>query len=187
MAITDITNKIFTDAVKEAECVIADAEQKVQEIKKHLELSKKEITDKQKEESKRNLLENEKKITSAAYQEIKLQIDNAKRNSVDETFNEALLTLLSLPDEDYEIILKKLLMSLHKDISGKIITPKEKIKVTKKILEELHIKNPIISTDKFKGGVVIIGDNFEYNLTFENLLASKKKLLEVDVAKILFT
>jgi len=110
-----------------------------------------------------------------------------KRNLVDETFNEALLILFSLSEKDYGIILKKLLTPPPKDISSKIITPKEKIGVTKKILNELHIKNSIISTDKFKGGVIITGDNFEYNLTFENLIANKKKSLEVNVAKILFT
>jgi len=48
MAITDITDKILSDAVKEAEYIIANAEQKVREMKKHLELVKKRITDKQK-------------------------------------------------------------------------------------------------------------------------------------------
>lgn len=187
MSITDITDKIITDAVKEAGHIISGAEQKVREIEKQLELSKKETADKQKEEVKKNLLENEKRITSAAYQEVKLQTDKAKRESVDETFNDTLLALFSLSDENYGVILKNLLISLHVDISGKIIAPKEKLKITKKILGELQIKNPITSTGEFKGGVIIIGDNFEYNLTFENLLAAKKSSLEVGVAKILFT
>ncbi len=187
MAITDITDKILIDAAKEAEHVIAGAKQKAQEIEKQMKLSKKEAVDKQKKEVEKNLLENEKRITSVAYQEVKLQTNNAKRKSINETFDDALLALFSLSDEEYGVVLKNLLASLHKDVSGKIIAPKEKIKVTKKILEELHIKNPITSTDEFKGGVVIVGDNFEYNLTFENLLATKKNSLEVDVAKILFT
>jgi len=187
MPITDITDKIITDAVKEAEHIISGAEQKVREIEKQLELSKKDIIDMQKKEVERNLLENERRITSVAYQEVKLQTDKAKRMAVNETFDDALLELLSLSDENYGVILKNLLTSLHKDVSGKITAPKERTKITKKILEKLQIKTPITPTDEFKGGIVITGDNFEYNLTFENLLANKKSSLEVDVAKILFT
>lgn len=189
MPITDITNKILSDATTEAEHIIAGAKQEAQEIKKQLELQKKEITNKQKKETEKNLLENERRVTSAAYQEVKMQTDKAKRAAIDETFDDTLLALFTLSTEDYEIILKKMLALLPKNISGEVevITPKEKEKITKKILKELQIKNTITPTDKFNGGVVIIGDKFKYNLTFENILSDKKKLLEVDVAKMLFT
>lgn len=187
MPIADITNKITEDALKEAENIAAGGELKSKEIKEATEKLKSEIAETQKNVLEKNLSENERRVVSAANQEVKLKIDKSKREAVDETFSMALSRLLSLSDDEYETLLVKLIGSLDKNMDGEVAAPKERVGITKKILKKLKMGYPVKSTDKFKGGIIFTGDNFEYNFTFENILRDKKGSLEAELSNLLFS
>jgi V/A-type H+-transporting ATPase subunit E len=186
MPIADITDKILEDAKKEAEHIVSAAKEKASEIEKRLEGEKKDMAEENEKNIQKTLLENERRVISAANQEAKLQIDNAKRNKINEVFKTALENILSLPDKEYKTLLKGLLKNIQSGVEGEIFAPKEKVTVTKETLKEAGLKNTVTPTDKFKGGIIIAREDFEYNLTFENILADKKNSLEVEVAKLLF-
>ena len=186
MPISDITDKIIEDAKKEAGYIIDAAKVKADEIEKRIERKKKDVIKESESNLQKTILENKRRVVSAANQEVKLRVDNTKREKVDEVFDTALKNILSLPDEEYKTLLKGLLKNIPKDVEGEVFAPKEKVAITKEALKAAGLKNIVTPTDKFKGGIVITGKDFEYNLTFENILADKKNSLEVEVAKILF-
>ena len=186
MPITNITDKIIADAAKKAEHVVDGAQVKAQKIEKRLGALKKEIAEENRKGLEKALSENERRVVSAANQEVKLQRDNAKRDEINEVFDIALKDILSLPDKEYKTLLKGFLANVPDGTEGEVFAPKEKVAVTKEALKEVGLRNTVTPTDKFKGGITIIEKDYEYNLTFENVLADKKTSLEVEVAKILF-
>lgn len=187
MPIADITKKILDDASKEAAAIVNEAKDKAKNILETLETEKEILKKKNEEAVKKTLEENERRIISAAEQEVKMRINNYKRNLIDEVFNTALNKITKLPEKDYASFLKKILSTVPKNKTGKIFIPKERAGITKKILTECGFENKTVLTDKFSAGIIIENDTFEYNLTFKNILADKKNALEVDVAKLLFS
>ncbi len=186
MPITDITDKIIADATKEAEHIIDGAQVEAQKTEKRLVVSKKEITEENKKVLEKALSENKRRVVSAANQEVKMQIDNVKRSAINEVFEIALKDTLSLSDKEYKALLKSFLVNIPSETKGEVFAPKEKVAITKETLKESNLTNTVTPTDKFKGGIIIVEKDFEYNLTFENILADKKKFLEVEIAKLLF-
>ncbi len=186
MPIVDITNKILADASKEAESIIKNAETKVSEILDTTETiaenTKKEYT----QRTDKVLAENEKRIISVAEQEVKLEIDRAKRTAVDTVFENTLKQLLSLPSKEYEEMILSLLNELPENANGKIVAPKERKKETENALKKANLKYDIETTNEFKGGFIFLGENFESNFVFEEILRNKKSALEIEVAHILF-
>ncbi len=186
MPIADITDKILADAAKKGVDITNTAKDEAGKIKEGLEKSKKEMRENSEKILKKTLSENERRVTSAAEQEVKLLIAAKKRNVIDEVFNLALQKLLSLSGAEYKGLLKKTLKQTTGIDDGEILAPEERVGVIKEVIKELGLKNTVIPTDKFKGGVLIIGKDYEYNLTFENILANKKSSFEAEVAKLLF-
>ena len=187
MSITDITNKILDDASKEAELVIKNAEAKASEISNTTKTLKENIKKEYSRQLEKTLKENERRITSAAEQEVKLKIDNAKRTAVDNVFKTALSQLLSLKDEEYEDVVLSLFKKLPKETDGKIIAPRERIDATENALKKAGLKYKVETTTKIKGGFIFLGENFESSFVFEEMLRNKKSALEVEVARILFS
>ena len=186
MPIADIEDKILKDAIKKAGCIVDEAKNEARKINSEAEDLKKEILKEGADSLKKIIAENEKRVVSAANQEVQLLIAKNKRKMLDEVFDTALQKLLSLSDAEYKKMLKKILEKTVGITDEKIFAPKEKVSVTEEVLKEMGLKNAVIPTSKFGGGIIAVGKNHEYNLTFENILADKKNSLEASVAKILF-
>ncbi len=187
MSITDITNKIITDASEKSANIIKAAEITAKEISSKTEVLKKNIENEYSQKTIHTLKENEKKIISAAEQEVKLHIDKEKRFAVDTIFKNALKKISSLSDEEYEKIILSLFKNIPNNTNGKIIIPEEKELVTKKAIRKIGFNYEIETTNNFKYGFIFSEKNTESNFSFEDILKNKKSILEVEVARILFS
>ncbi len=187
MPIADITNKILADASKKAEGILKDAEIKVFEISNATKILKENTEKDYIKKTESMLVENERRVVSVAKQEVKLIIDTEKRKAVDTMFEDALKQLLSLSGKEYEEIILSLMNEIPKNTDGKIITPKEKEEETENALKKVGLKYSIKTTNKFKGGFIFWGENFESNFVFEEIIKNKKSFLEVEVAHLLFS
>ncbi len=186
MPIVDITNKILADASEEAGSIIKNTETKVSELSDATKILKENTKKESVQKTNRILEENERRIVSAAEQEVKLKADNAKRTAVDIVFENTLKQLLSLPSKEYEEVILSLLNELPENTNGEIIAPKERKIETESALKKAKLKYEVEATNKFKGGFILLGENFESNFVFEEILRNKKSALEVEVARILF-
>jgi len=186
MALADITEKILIDAQKRADDILADAGHKAEEIHENTENLKHELAKEGEASLEKTLTENEKRVTSAALQETKLELERTKREMVDEVFSSALKHLCSLADKEYESFLVSLMEKIPKHISGVITAASGKISITEKAVKSAGIDARVKEEGGFEGGFLFTGEKFEYNATFERIVEDTKGELEIEVARILF-
>jgi len=187
MAITDITEKILSDAKTEAEHIISGANTRVKEIEKETRKEKDSIK-KDFDESMKRITEEKKGRTESTIKHNEdIITESSKRKAIEEVFTKALSSLNSLSKDDYVKIIKSKLEKLPKDTSYvKCVTPDGRKDETLAVLEDAGLDMEIETTDAFEGGCIVVANDSEFDFRFERLLGDKKKELEMDVAKILF-
>ncbi len=186
MSISDITNKIIQDATKEADSILKEAENDVVKIEKELNERKKELKNEHEKEMESLARDNEKRVKSVAKREVKINIERVKREEVNKAYDLALQNMISFSENEYKDFLKKILSKIPSETKGVFYCPKNREKETKDVMIDLGFKNKLSLSDDFAGGIIVLGDDFEYNFTFEQILKEKRGLIEAEVAKILF-
>lgn len=186
MAISDLTEKILSDAKQFAVGVKDENDTKVSEIEKSTTDTVNSLTKESEGETKRILADNEERVISSAKQEVKIELDRAKRNALEATFVTAYKELVKLSDGDYEVLVEKLLKSLPAETKGKLSTSTKRRKSTETALGKVGLSLTIETDDSIEGGFTVEGSDYEYNYTFSKILENKKQELEIEVANILF-
>jgi len=186
MSITDITKKIIEDAENEAVCIVNGGKEEVEKILSSQKSIKSELEEKHIKDTDALARDNQKRVQSAAQREVKINIEKAKRNSIDKVYADALDKLINLSEKEYKDVLKSLLKDIPKEAKGSIYFPKKREEETKNVLRDMGFKNELLVNNDFSGGIIFLGDDFEYNLTFEHVLESKKEKIEIELASILF-
>ncbi len=183
MALQDLLNKINSDAEAEIENILQKAKAEEEEIKKETEklladlefknnLKIKELTE---TETKRQL--------SAEAGKNQKEIENFKREALDQTFDQALKTLSNLPESEKEKIYRQLLNSLPANWSGILLTSPEE----KELLQSIAGDNFTVQEDKsIKGGFIAQGEESEYNFSWRVLVTTSKTKTESQIAEKLF-
>lgn len=185
MALTDITRKIKDDAAHEARKITDTAEKKAAEISASTEEIAEGIRNEYGKELAKVLAENERRVISTAKQEVKHNTDQAKRELLDRVFEDA-LGAIALDEKKHGILAERLMTTLPQDISGTIYAPKAYVTQITTLVKKHGLALSVEPSSDFTGGFIIHGKDFEYNFTFEKLIADKKEELEIETSAILF-
>jgi len=187
MSLSDITGKIHADAEKNRDDILRTAQTTIEKLTQEAEAQKLQKRELFEQETATLLEKNVQKVVAGAKQEAKKLIDGTKRQAIDSVFTTALKKLVNADDVAYENSLTSLLQTLPKDTTGTLKTPSKRTSQTENALQKAGLKLSIETDESISGGCVIVGDTYEYNLTFDKLIADKKSDVEVEVAHILFS
>ncbi|MEG0829280.1 MAG: V-type ATP synthase subunit E [Anaerovoracaceae bacterium] len=117
----------------------------------------------------------------------------AKRQALEQSFDLAEEKLIRLPKEKKEELYKKLIVTYTNGSEAEIVFNKEdKQTIGKKLLEDLEKRDKLKLTlcekpGDFKGGLIIKEGDVETSCTFEVLKADGKKVMESEIAEMLFS
>lgn len=180
--IENITEKIISDAEKDAGEIIHEAEKKAKAIIEYRTSEAEEVVKKLRNHAKsEGELLKERMIASAA---IKIRDEQlkAKQEIIDEVFSQAKEQLVHLDMENYVNFLKNALN--HITLTGKeiLFVPKN----MKRVVEDLQLPF-ILSSETVSSGFLLKGEHAIYNYTFEFLLEFYREELELAVARELFS
>lgn len=132
-----------------------------------------------------------RRLTVADLEEKKLLL-SAKKQAVDEAFEESLKKLLALPKEEYTALVGSMIASAADDGDVVVISENDKNVLTKAVFDKISAKigKKLTLSDtfgNFRGGVMLLGKGVDKNLTFESELALLRDEVEPEVAKIMFS
>lgn len=180
-----ILNKIIEDAEKEANLVIAQAQEKAKEIEEEnrnraikqsqeqfeivkAQIEREAVADLEKAEfeSRSAVLAEKKKIIEIVKEKVKQKIKD-------------------LSDKEYIKIVDEKLAKYKNEENVVVILPKKCYPALKKIATDYHM-NVLEETDAFESGVMIQCGNIEYNYDFEENMRFMDEEIEKEIATILF-
>ena len=173
--------EMLTEALKKAEALVAA---KQSEADAEYDLSVEEARKAGEEVVRRRL--------TVADLEVKKLLLSAKKQAVDEAFEESLKKLLALPKEEYAALVESMIASAADDGDVVVISENDKNVLTKAVFDKISAKigKKLTLSDtfgNFKGGVMLLGKGVDKNLTFESELALLRDEVEPEVAKIMFS
>ena len=185
-----IIQKIMDDAKKVAEGNIKEANDTASQIfaRAQKEIDKLEAAN----EGKADALYEDALSRSAvvANLDCKKLMLNAKKEIVNKVFDEALDAFVA-EKKDYLALVEKMISSCCEDgdevviceRDGKVITKKFIADIAKKTGKKLSLSGEF---GDFKGGVLLIGKNYDKNLTLDLELQSVRENIESKIVEILF-
>jgi V/A-type H+-transporting ATPase subunit E len=173
-----------------------DTEQQIQHIMEESEQQVKAIIQKAKEEAKQEAeaiirngelqSENTKKImVSKATQDIRKDMMNAKEETIERCFSEALEKLANLSDASYRTFVKTLIRNGKKRLGNQCSVSVSRT-IDSEIAKEENVS--VRGTIHAIGGVILHSpdDTITIDNTFEGLLSRKKDDIRIQVGKLLF-
>jgi V/A-type H+-transporting ATPase subunit E len=187
MALSDITQKILDDAKKDAKELLLRTKKDVSRIEKDTKVKIEDLKQEQKQQLESIFAQAKQERISLYKQKIKNLIDGKKRALLDGVFNKALDQMSSISKKDHEAYVKKSLGNVPKGLQDVTVWVGEQHEKYLRPLIENQLKNVSVQVSPdVQIGCIVQGSDFEFDMTFENQLQSKKKELEVEVASILF-
>lgn len=186
MALTDIINKIATDAENEAASISAEADEKIREIEadsvRAVEAFESEATAARERAAQKA---SEQVLAGARHQASFTQAEFRNKH-IEAVFDAVSKKLTHLSPADYASLMKKLL----KDVSKKatfILAP-ERENETKKVLKELGLSGSVEVAKKGEllGGCIATTDESEFDFSFSGMLRSLEKKERARAAQELF-
>lgn len=184
-----IINKIISDAKAEAKELISSAEAKKAEA---VEKAKEEITKREEEalSTRGEVVDTiiSRRVTVANI-DAKKNILMTKNSIMERAFNEAIDAVIS--DKKYGDIMKALLEKYLEDGDEVVIAERDKKTVTSALVKSIAKSKGINAKlssmyGDFKGGMMLVGKNYDKNLTLERTLFDVKEELSYSLSKILF-
>lgn len=173
--------EMLSEALKKAEALVAA---KQAEVDAEYDISVEEARKAGEEVVRRRL--------TVADLEVKKLLLSAKKQAVDEAFEESLKKLLALPKEEYAALVESMIASAADDGDVVVISENDKNVLTKAFFDKISAKigKKLTLSDtfgSFRGGVMLLGKGVDKNLTFESELALLRDEVEPEVAKIMFS
>ena len=177
--LTDADSKcaeISAAAQLRAEQTLADAEAKIAQEKQALNAR----LEKQAEDLVKN------KLANAALDARKYKLE-CKQNLIASCYDKALDRLVKSTDAEYKKIISDLLNKFAEEGETVCIVEKDANVITQQLLDSVG-KNLTLSSRRInaKGGIVIEGNGYDKDLTFEALVSYAKADTEATVAELLF-
>lgn len=189
MSLTDITNKILSDAKEKAEeitqesqkeldRVLAEKNQKIVQVIQDIKVHGKEKAIKIQEQTDFRERMVEKNADLSLKQEL-----------INQVFEDAKEKLMNLDDEQFVELMVKMLNASDKVENAEVITSKEKEDLIKKALKKGGLSYKISEKKLKKGqeGFILSSDIIEIDNTIDNYINNSKKEFSVEVAKRLFS
>ena len=188
MSLQGIIEKIQVEAKAEADTINSEALKKQAEITSATASQKADIESAFKSTLEKQQTHRRSVVESLEKQRASLALQSAKREVLDEVYEQALVKLLEVPEADYVNLLVnryKTLVPADTKITT-IVAPEKRQKETEEIAKQLNWSAPITTDTKLKGGCVLVGADFEYDLSLEKLFTENRSNSETEIANILF-
>jgi vacuolar-type H+-ATPase subunit E/Vma4 len=188
MSLQAIIEKIKTDYEAEVNEILAEAEKRVSEIRQDSDRMVCDIKTSFQDDFKKKSEHQENVMLSLEKQKSNLAIQTAKRKMLDETFAEALSSVLSLPSSEYVSVLTEYYKkNLPKDLSVlSVLSFEGRQAESLEILKALDLSAPVSASNRLKGGLILIGSDFEFDLSVEKIFSEIFSNSEIEIAKTLF-
>ena len=187
-----IIDKILSDATHDAGEMLSAALKKAEALVAAKQSEADAEYDLSVEEARKAGEEVVRRRLTVADLEVKKLLLSAKKQAVDEAFEESLKKLLALPKEEYAALVESMIASAADDGDVVVISENDKNVLTKAFFDKISAKigKKLTLSDtfgNFKGGVMLLGKGVDKNLTFESELALLRDEVEPEVAKIMFS
>ena len=187
-----IIDKILSDAKHDAGEMLSEALKKAEALVAAKQSEADAEYDLSVEEARKAGEEVVRRRLTVADLEVKKLLLSAKKQAVDEAFEESLKKLLALPKEEYTALVGSMIASAADDGDVVVISENDKSVLTKAVFDKISAKigKKLTLSDtfgNFKGGVMLLGKGVDKNLTFESELALLRDEVEPEVAKIMFS
>lgn len=187
-----IIDKILSDATHDACEMLSEALKKAEALVAAKQSEADAEYDLSVEEARKAGEEVVRRRLTVADLEVKKLLLSAKKQAVDEAFEESLKKLLALPKEEYAALVESMIASAADDGDVVVISENDKNVLTKAFFDKISAKigKKLTLSDtfgNFKGGVMLLGKGVDKNLTFESELALLRDEVEPEVAKIMFS
>lgn len=187
-----IIDKILSDATHDAGEMLSEALKKAEALVAAKQAEADAEYDLSVEEARKAGEEVVRRRLTVADLEVKKLLLSAKKQAVDEVFEESLKKLLALPKEEYTALVGSMIASAADDGDVVVISENDKNVLTKAVFDKISAKigKKLTLSDtfgNFKGGVMLLGKGVDKNLTFESELALLRDEVEPEVAKIMFS
>lgn len=187
-----IIDKILSDAKHDAGEMLSEALKKAEALVAAKQAEADAEYDLSVEEARKAGEEVVRRRLTVADLEVKKLLLSAKKQAVDEAFEESLKKLLALPKEEYTVLVESMIASAADDGDVVVISENDKNVLTKAVFDKISAKigKKLTLSDtfgNFKGGVMLLGKGVDKNLTFESELALLRDEVEPEVAKIMFS
>ena len=188
MSLQAIVEKIKTDALAEAEAIKAKAESKVNEIRKETDKQSADLMKSFEVALEKKKTQREAIVRSLEKQRSGMSLQESKRKLLDSLYEQAFAEVLALPAEEYvKLLSDKYSTLVPKDIKvASILAPEARLKETAEVAKTLGLTAEITPSSKIKGGCILTGENFEYNLSLEHLFNEDRTVSEMEIANQLF-
>ncbi len=187
-----IIDKILSDATHDAGEMLSEALKKAEALVAAKQAEADAEYDLSVEEARKAGEEVVRRRLTVADLEVKKLLLSAKKQAVDEAFEESLKKLLALPKEEYAALVESMIASAADDGDVVVISENDKNVLTKAFFDKISAKigKKLTLSDtlgNFRGGVMLLGKGVDKNLTFESELALLRDEVEPEVAKIMFS
>lgn len=187
-----IIDKILSDATHDAGEMLSEAVKKAEALVAAKQAEADAEYDLSVEEARKAGEEVVRRRLTVADLEVKKLLLSAKKQAVDEAFEESLKKLLALPKEEYAALVGSMIASAADDGDVVVISENDKNVLTKAFFDKISAKigKKLTLSDtfgSFRGGVMLLGKGVDKNLTFESELALLRDEVEPEVAKIMFS
>lgn len=187
-----IIDKILSDATHDAGEMLSEALKKAEALVAAKQSEADAEYDLSVEEARKAGEEVVRRRLTVADLEVKKLLLSAKKQAVDEAFEESLKKLLALSKEEYTALVESMIASAADDGDVVVISENDKNVLTKAFFDKISAKigKKLMLSDtfgNFKGGVMLLGKGVDKNLTFESELALLRDEVEPEVAKIMFS
>lgn len=187
-----IIDKILSDATHDAGEMLSEALKKAEALVAAKQAEADAEYDISVEEARKAGEEVVRRRLTVADLEVKKLLLSAKKQAVDEAFEESLKKLLALPKEEYAALVESMIAFAADDGDVVVISENDKNVLTKAVFDKISAKigRKLTLSDtfgNFKGGVMLLGKGVDKNLTFESELALLRDEVEPEVAKIMFS
>lgn len=187
-----IIDKILSDATHDAGEMLSEALKKAEALVAAKQAEADAEYDISVEEARKAGEEVVRRRLTVADLEVKKLLLSAKKQAVDEAFEESLKKLLALPKEEYTALVGSMIASAADDGDAVVISENDKNVLTKAVFDKISAKigKKLTLSDtfgNFRGGVMLLGKGVDKNLTFESELALLRDEVEPEVAKIMFS
>lgn len=177
----NIISKVLEDAGRERDEIIAQAEQKVQEIIQNSERNSAVESEKMAQEAQKQKEQIKDKLVSQAQLRARDEKLSAKQDVIDRILDKTVEQLNHLDDQTYFTYLERKLKELNIAESDEIRVQKDKLEAAK--------NRPLpgrLSNQTVESGFSVLKGNVLYNNDFKSVIESQKDEWELEIVKQLF-
>lgn len=188
MSLQAIVEKIKVDTETEIQSIFTEAEKRVAGIGEDTNQQITEIASSFVSNIEKQKIQRETVVRSLEKQKASMVIQATKRRLLDEVYSKALEEIYNLPSAEYVAILKDKYKTLvPEDVKViSVLSPENRQSETAEISKVLGWSATISVNNKLKGGCILIGKDFEFDLSIESLFEEERIKSEIEIAQMLF-